>query len=181
MLVLWGLVSRPRASGVRGHSRWCPGRVRRPLAGLSLQPGPNHGAGSRLAKPDTVHPSPAPLPQDGVLGVHMCVCEHSHLENIWKAGDSSQSRNISAKSKSSINTKAKRERPCSEGSLGGDETSMPVGPRCSHTASELELQDPGNLRLSCPASHLALRWVLQTGFSEKRRPGLRLQGGHHCS
>ena len=71
--------------------------------------------------------------------------------------------------------------PCSEGSLGGDETSMPVGPRCSHTASELELRDPGNLRLSCPASHLALHWVLQTGFSEKRRPGLCLQGGHHCS
>ena len=74
--------------------------------------------------------------------MRVCVCKHSHLESIWKVGDSSQSRNISAKSKTSVNTKAKRKRLCSEGSLGGDETSMPVGPGCSHTASELELQDP---------------------------------------
>lgn len=162
------MVSRLRASGVRGHSCLCPGRVWHLPAGLSLQPGPSHGAGSGRAKPDTVPPPRPPRPKmESWVCLCVCVCKRSHLENIWKAGNSSQSRNISAKSKTSVNTKAKRERPCSEASLGGDGTSMPVGPRSHHTASELELRDPGSLHLPCPASHLALRRVLQTGFSEK--------------
>lgn len=107
MLFLRGLVC--QAAGVRSErTQLSVSRQGVASAGRAI---PSAGAESwgwkRAGQAGHCLPLPGPPPQDGVLGVPLCVCS-SHFRKHLESGTAHRAETFLLKSRNSVNTKAKR-------------------------------------------------------------------------